>query len=120
MSDTAETIGMVFDVVRDVVDGANDVFNTMDTVKDICDGTCVVLGAVSAIPGAAAITGPVIGIYNGIRPTLVVVIDVGGTVIEVLNIAVNVMDALDNLLEGDFEGFASEASSLAQKAFSDN
>jgi hypothetical protein len=115
----SDELGMAFDAIRDVAGVANDIFDTLNTVQDICDGTCAALGAASVIPGAAAITGPVISVYMSMRPTLVTVIDVGGTVVEFMNIGIQVIDAADALMEGNFEAFASEAGSLAQQAMND-
>lgn len=115
-----EEIGIVFDTVRDVASTTDEVVDTLDTVKDICDGACVALGAASVIPGAAAITGPVIGMYNTVRPTLSTVIDVGQVISEFMSTACEVMDALEAALEGEFEEFASEAVALAQKAMKED
>ena len=115
----ADELGIAFDTIRDVASTASDILSTLNTVQDICDGTCVALGVVSAIPGAAAFTGPVISLYNSIRPTLVTVIDVGGTVVQFMSIAIDVLDAADALISGDFETFANEAAGIAQGAIGD-
>jgi len=111
-----DELGAAFDAIRDVARTAGEIFDALQTGKDVCDGACVVLGAVSVIPGAAAFTGPVIGIYQSMRPALVAVIDVGGSIIQVMGIVIDVMDALDSAIQGDFEGFINEASGLAQQA----
>lgn len=116
----ADEIGVVFDTIRDVVGTASDVLSTLNTIQDVCDGTCVALGVASAIPGAAAFTGPVITVYQSMRPTLVTVIDVGGAVVQYMDIAMNVLDAADAAISGDFEKFASEAQGLASTAMADN
>jgi hypothetical protein len=115
----SDTLGIVFDTIRDVISTASDVISTLNTVQDICDGTCVALGIVSAIPGAAAFTGPVISLYQSMRPALVTVIDVGGAVVQFLGIAIDVLEGVDALIQGDFDRFASEAAGLAQGAFAD-
>jgi hypothetical protein len=115
----AEELGVVFDTIRDVIGTASDVLSTLNTVQDVCDGTCVALGAASVIPGAAAFTGPVITVYQSMRPTLVTVIDVGGAVVQFMGIAMDVLDAADAAISGDFEKFASEAAGLASQAFAD-
>jgi hypothetical protein len=112
----ADELGIAFDAVREVTVTANEIFDTMTTIRDICDGTCAALGAASAIPGAAAVTGPVISTYTSIRPTLSTVISVGGTICEFMNAVLEVMNEVDAALEGDFEQFAAEALELAQKA----
>ncbi len=115
----ADELGMVFDTVRDIAGTAGDVMSTLQTGMDICDGAAAALTAASAIPGAAAITGPILGIYTPMRPTLGNVIEIGNAVCQYMKIAIQVMDAADSLIEGDFEGFASEAVGLAQQAMAD-
>jgi len=114
-----DELGATFDVIRDISKTAADVFDTMNTIQDICDGTCAALSAASVIPGAAAVTGPVIGTYMSIRPTLVTVIDVGGTIVQFMAIACEVLDAVDALMSGDFVTFANEAMGVAEMAMAD-
>lgn len=115
----ADSIGIAVDTVRDITGPVGDVFSTLSTVQDICDGTSIALGAASIIPGAAAVTGPIIGVYEAIRPTLGEVIDFGSTVLDFMNTAIQVMEELDAAISGDFEQFASDAMAMAQKAMSD-
>lgn len=112
----ADEMGMAFDEVKSVASAAADIFSTLQTIRDICDGTCAALAVASAIPGAAAITGPVINTFMSIRPTLSSVIAVGDSVSTFLGTAVSVMEGADALVDGKMDAFVNEASALAQQA----
>lgn len=102
-------IGMVYDTVNQVAQGVGDVVDVLSTGRDVCDGVMAALSACSVIPGAVAVTGPVIATYESIRPTVVAVIDIGGVVVDYLKIATQVVQAADDVCQGKFTNLASEA-----------
>lgn len=111
-----EEIGMVYDTLRDVAGYVIDVSDTMDTIKTICDAVEVALAAASAIPGAAAVTGPVISLYESIKPALSTIITLLQTVSEYLKMVINIVSAADQACRGKFENLAGQALSALSSA----
>jgi hypothetical protein len=112
-----EEIGMVYDTISDVAGFVIDVSDTLDTVKTICDAVEVALSAASAIPGAAAVTGPVISMYESIKPTLSTLIDLTEMVAGYLRKIIEILQTADQVCQGKFESLAGEAlSSFASAA----
>jgi hypothetical protein len=115
----SDDFGGAFDTIKDIAKGAADVVDTLSTVKDICDGTCIALMVAMAIPFAAPVIAPVVSTYRSVEPFLGKVIDVGGAAVQYMGIVVQVMDAADDLIKGDFDAFINDVSSLADQAMND-
>jgi spore germination protein YaaH len=96
-------IGMVYDTMQSTARAVGDTADTLDTIMSICDGAVVALGVASAIPGAAAATGPVISVYESIRPTLSTVIDVCQAVDDYMLRAVQVVQNADDICQGKWQ-----------------
>ncbi len=109
-----EEIGMIYGTVADIAKYVIDVSDTLDTGKTICDVVEGVLAAASAIPYAAAITGPVIAIYEEIKPTLSMLIDLTKMVADYLKMIIQIMQTADQVCQGKFEGLASQGLSSLQ------
>ena len=96
----SDDIGMAYDNVVTTAHEIREVADTMETIKEICDAAVIALGADSVIPGAAAVTGPVIGVYESIAPTLGQVIDLCQLVDDYLRRATQAMQTVDDLCAG--------------------
>ncbi len=104
-----EEFGMVYDTLMDVARFVVDVSDTMDTIKTVCDVVEVALGVASAIPGAAAVTGPVISLYESIKPALNAVIELLGIIGDFLRMIIEIVQAIDMALQGKWQQLAGEA-----------
>lgn len=109
-----EEIGMMYDSVYDISQYVIDVSDTLDTAKTICDAVEAALLAASAIPGAAAVTGPVISIYESIKPTLSMLIDLTNMVASYLKTIIQMMQTADQVCQGKFDGLAAQGLSSLQ------
>jgi phage-related protein len=103
-----EEIGMVYDTLMDVAKSVVDVSDTMDTIKTICDAVEVALAAASAIPGAAAVTGPVISLYESIKPALSTVIDLLSIIGDYLKMIIQLVQGIDAACQGKFQQLAGQ------------
>lgn len=115
----SDDFGGAFDTIKDIVRGTADVVSTLDTIKDICDGTCIALMVAMAIPFAAPVIAPVVSTYRSVEPFLGKVIEIGGAAVQYMGIVIDVMDATDDLIKGDFDSFINEVSALADRAMND-
>lgn len=98
----SDGIGMVY---NDVISTAHDIrgiADTVETIKSICDGVEAALIGASAIPGAAAVTGPVISIYESVAPTIGEIINLIQMVDEYLRGTTELMQAADAECAGYF------------------
>ena len=104
-----EEIGMVYDTLMDVAKVVVDVSDTMDTIKTICDAVEVALAAASAIPGAAAVTGPVISLYELVKPALSTVIELLSIIGDYLKMIIELVQGIDAACQGKFQQLAGQA-----------
>jgi hypothetical protein len=111
-----EEFGMVYETLMDVAKFVIDVSDTMDTIKTICDVVEGVLAAASAIPGAAVVTGPVISLYESIKPALNAVIELLGIVGDFLKVVIEIVQAIDMALQGKWMQLANTALSSFSSA----
>jgi uncharacterized protein YukE len=95
-------IGMAYQNITTTAHEIREAADTLETVKNICDGAVVAMSAVSWVPGAAAVTGPVIGVYESVAPTLGEVIDLCQLVDDYLKMATQVMQNVDDVCSGNF------------------
>lgn len=103
-----DEIGMVYDTIQDIAKYVIDVSDTLDTIKTICDAVEIALAAASAIPGAAAVTGPVISLYESIKPTLSTLIDLASMVGDYLRKIIEIIQAADQVCQGKFMQLANQ------------
>lgn len=111
-----EEFGMVYETLMDVARFVVDVSDTMDTIKTVCDAVEVALMAASAIPGAAAVTGPVISLYESIKPALNTVIELLGVIGDFLKTIIDLVQTIDQALQGKWQQLANMALSSFQSA----
>lgn len=104
-----EEFGMVYETLMDVAKFVVDVSDTMDTIKTICDVVEVALAAASAIPGAAIVTGPVISLYESIKPALSTVIELLGIIGDFLKMIIELVQTIDTMLQGKWMQLAGQA-----------
>ncbi len=104
-----EEFGMVYDTLMDVAKFVVDVSDTMDTIKTVCDVVEGVLAAASAIPGAAVVTGPVISLYESIKPALNAIIELLGIIGDFLRMIIELVEAIDMALQGKWQQLAGQA-----------
>ncbi len=97
----SDGIGMVYDDVIGTAHEIRQIADTVETIKNICDGVEGALIAASAIPGAAAVTGPVVSIYQSVAPTIGEVIDLCQMVDNYLQSVTQLVQAAD----GECAGF---------------
>jgi hypothetical protein len=102
-------LGMIYDEVVGVAQEMGEVSSVLGTGRDVCDGVTAALSACSAIPGAVAVTGPVIATYESIRPTLSAVIDICQAVNAYLKLTTQIVQGADQVCQGNFQPLAQEA-----------